>query len=188
MGRFKRGDEAIKEAVDIVKAVRVSNNPNGKPPLPLTEEIIIDALRRAGGIVLRAAQLLSISSVTLYQRMKLNPEKYKEIREEISHTMYDLANEGIRQHLMVGNAKVCMFVKSRYEARNTMARFPEGDQSEYMDGGGNTFVQQNININHVEFHKTVNRLTEEADRLNVSPERVERIRQLQEELEMAGGE
>jgi hypothetical protein len=170
MCRFKRGD-----------CVGGGGGP-GRKELPITEEHIIGALRETGGIVYKAALFLGISNVTLYKRMKLNPEKFKEIREEIDHSMYDMANDGVRANLMVGNAKVCMFIKSRYEAKETMARFPEGDQTEYMNGGNNTFIQQNINIQDIKYHTEVNKLTDRAEKLGVSPERVERIRRLQEDL------
>lgn len=171
MCRFKRGEKNVVLG-------------GGRKELPLTDDHIIGALREAGGIVRQAALLLGVSHTRVYNQMRLNPDHFKEIRKEIEHEMYDLAKNGVRTHLTLQNAKVCMWTMARYESRDIMARFPEGDQTEYMSGGGvgNTYIQQNINIQNNQFITQVNKLCEKATVLGVSQDRVNRIRELQAQL------
>lgn len=148
----------------------------------LTPKIIESALRASAGIVLRAAALLNCSHQTLYNKMRLNPDHYKAMREEFEHEAYDLAKQGIREHLDNGNAKVCMWVIGKYENRENTARFPEGDQSEYLQGQGNTYIQNNINVTGNQFNDQVNTLVDRAERVGTDPKRIERIRLLQDQL------
>jgi hypothetical protein len=148
------------------------------------------ALYMTGGIVSRASALLGVSHMTLYNRMnatKETKEKYKEIREFIEEETLDLAEVGMRHHLENLNWDACKWILCRLGARRgyggEMARFPKGDQGEYLSGEGNTYVQNNVQVNNIK----VTQMLEKAEAAGVSREKIDRIRALAREVLVVEG-
>ncbi len=64
-------------------------NPNGGSR-GLTEEQLVEALKKNGGNILAAAQALGVTDSAIYQRLANHPE-LKAIQEEASHKVTEMA-------------------------------------------------------------------------------------------------
>ena len=91
---------------------RAKVEPKKKYKTSVTDDMIIKALEKTGGVYSEAAALLDLNRQTVYVRVK-NSKRIQAIRDAIRLDLVNLAESVVEDHVMRGDLKAAMFVLER---------------------------------------------------------------------------
>lgn len=91
---------------------RAKVEPKKKYKTSVTDDMIVKALEKTGGVYSEAAALLGLNRQTVYVRVK-NSKRIQAIRDAIRLDLVNLAESVVEDHVMRGDLKAAMFVLER---------------------------------------------------------------------------
>ena len=80
-------------------------------------DVIIEALKRSGGIITEASERLKVARKTLYEWMEKEPE-LKEYQQFEKENLIEIARKGLKDKLLEGSEKSLHFVLERLDKKS----------------------------------------------------------------------
>jgi len=74
----------------------------------IPDQVLIDALRKAGGLITRAAKIVPCDAETIRERVRAKPE-FKTLIQELREELIDGAEEGLAHHVREQNLQAVTF-------------------------------------------------------------------------------